>query len=255
MQEIVQSVERALGILEIVSDYDKGIGLTEISNRIGLHKSTVHRLLSTLIYKGYIFQDQDSLRYLSTLKMYEIGYKRLSSIDLLKASKKHTKLLMESTNEVVHLVVRDGNNIVYIDKVDAGNTITMQSNIGKRNPLCCTSVGKAILSKLDLAEVKKIWDSSNIVKKTNNTITEFDEMISELEKVKSLGYAVDDEENELGIRCIGATIMNKDGKVEGAISISGPANRVTKEFDNVFGCKVKAIANQISKELGFIERP
>lgn len=254
MAEIVQSIERALTILEIVTEHNEGLGITEISNKIDLHKSTIHRLLSTLIYKGYIVQDTETLKYRTTLKLYELGYKRVANTDILTVSKPYTKMLKEFTNEVVHLVVRDGNEIVYIDKVEAENTITMLSTVGRRNPLYCTSVGKAILSYLDMEEVVKIWKSSRIIKKTSNTITNFEDMVEELKKVKSLGYAVDEQEDEEGIRCIGAAILNKDGKVEGAISVSGPTMRIAKDLVKIYGEQVKNYALQISKELGYIPK-
>ena len=254
MAEIVQSIERALTILEIISEYSKGLGITEISNKVDLHKSTIHRLLSTLIYKGYVVQDHETLKYRTTLKLYEMGYKRLASTDILAASKPYSKMLMEFTNEVVHLVVRDGNEIVYVDKVEADNTITMLSTIGKRNYLYCTSVGKAIMSQLDIDEVVQIWKTSKIIKKTPNTITNLDEMVEELKKIRNLGYSVDEQEDELGIRCIGAPILNREGKVEGAISISGPAMRVTEDLVNIYGNQINSYAMQISKELGYISK-
>ena len=254
MTEIVQSIERALTVLEIVAEYNAGLGITEISNRIDLHKSTIHRLLSTLIHKGYIIQDPVTLKYRTTLKLYELGCKRVENTDILTASRPYTKKLMEFTNEVVHLVVRDGNEIVYIDKVEAENTITMLSTIGRRIPLYCTSVGKAILSQLDMEEVVKIWRTSNIIRKTPNTIINLEDMVEELTKVRNLGYAVDEEENEEGIRCIGAAILNKDGDVEGAISISGPIMRVTEDLINIYGEQAKNYALQISKELGYIPK-
>ena len=254
MTEIVQSIERALTILEVVAEHNNGLGITEISNIIDLHKSTIHRILSTLIYKGYIIQDPTTLKYRTTLKLYELGYKRVANTDLLTASKPYTKMLKEFTNEVVHLVVRDGNEIVYIDKVEAENTITMLSTIGRRNPLYCTSVGKAILSYLDMEELVKIWKSSKIIKKTPNTITNLEYMVEELKQIKDLGYAVDEEEDEIGIRCVGSAILNKNGEVEGAVSISGPTMRITKDLVNIYGEQVKNCALQISKELGYIPK-
>ncbi len=252
--EIVQSVERALTILEVIAEYNNGLGITEISERVDLHKSTIHRLLSTLVYKGYVVQDPETLKYRTTLKLYEIGYKRLANSDILTVSKPYTTKLMELTNEVVHLVVRDGNDIVYIDKIEAENTITMRSAIGKRNPMYCTSAGKAILSCLDMEEVSNIWKTSKIIKKTPNTITNYDDLVKELEKIRKVGYAIDEQEDEEGIRCIGAAILNNEGKVEGAISISGPAMRITKDLIGKYGHLVKNTALQISRELGYIPK-
>jgi len=206
--EIVQSVERTLTIVELLSDYNDGLGITDISNGVELHKSTVHRLLGTLIYKGYVTQDADTNKYRLTLKFYEIGNKRVENIGILEASKPYTKALMQSINEVVHLVVRDGIDIVYVDKVEANNTIRMTSRIGKRSPMYCTSVGKAMLANMSDLEVSKIWAQSEIIKLTDNTIVDFDELKKALEIIKNDGYAEDDEENEIGVRCIGAPVFN-----------------------------------------------
>lgn len=252
MVDVVQSVDRALSILEVLSDYSEGLGVTDISNKIGLHKSTVYRLLSTLIYKGYVVQDSISNKYRITFKLFELGNKRVESLDILSASKPYTKQLMKEVNEVVHLVIRDGNEIVYIDKVEADNTIRMASSIGRRSPLYCTSVGKVILAYLSDEEVEKIWNNSKIEKLTKYTITDLKDMKKELKIIRKKGYAIDNEENEIGVRCIGAPVFNRDGEVEGAISISGPTMRMTDSKLEEFSTEVIKYANMISKELGYI---
>ena len=253
MIDVVQSVDRALSILEVLSDYNGGLGITEISNKVGLHKSTVHRLLGTLAYKGYVVQENETNKYKVTLKLFELGNKKVESMDILAISKSYAKELMKKVNEVVHFVIREGNNIVYIDKVEADNTIRMASTIGRRSPLYCTSVGKAILAQLPDEEVKEIWNSSKIEKLTESTITDLKDMKKELEKVRQKGYAVDNEENEPGVRCIGAPVFNRFGKVEGAISISGPTIRVTEDVVERFAKEVVKYASLISKELGYKE--
>lgn len=249
--EVVQSVDRALTILELLSGYNEGLGITDISNKIDLHKSTVHRLLGTLIYKEFVVQDSETNKYKVSLKLYELGAKRVEDADIINASKPYTKALMESLNEVVHLVIRDKNDIIYIDKVDADNTIRMASSIGKRNPMYCTSVGKAMLAFMPEEEVSRVWDNSKIEKLTYKTIVDFDRFKEELKKIKENGYAVDEEENELGVRCIGAPVFNLNGEIEGAISISGPANRVIKDKVEDYAKEVKKYADLISKELGY----
>lgn len=251
MIELVQSVDRTLSIMELLSDHDEGLGITEIGERLGLHKSTVHRLLSTLIYKEYVVKDKESNKYMLTLKLFELGNKKVEKLNILSASRVYTKSLMESINEVVHLVVPDENNIVYIDKVEADNTIRMASNIGRHSPMYSTSVGKAIMAFLSEEEVDAIWEKSNIVKYTDRTITDLTRLKQELERVRQKGYAEDDEENELGVRCIGAPVFNYSGKVEGAISISGPTIRVTKDKVEEYGREVKKFADLISRELGY----
>ncbi len=251
MIEVVQSVDRALSILEVLSDYKEGLGITDISNKIHIHKSTVHRILATLIYKGYVIQDQKTNKYMITLKLFELGNKKVKDMNLLAVSKPYTEELMKKVNEVVHLVVRENNEIVYVDKVEADNTIRMASTIGRRSPLYSTSVGKAILAQLSDEEVEKIWNSSKIEKLTEFTITDLEEMKKELNIIRKKGYAVDNEENEIGVRCIGAPVFNIFGEIEGAISISAPTFRVTEEKVGEFAEQVVKYANIISRELGY----
>ncbi len=253
MMEIVQSVDRALTILELLAEHNEGLRIIEISKEVNLHKSTVHRLLGTLIHNGYVRQDLENNKYKVTLKLFELGNKKLEDMDILNVSKTYLESLMESLNEVVHLVIRDENEIVYIDKVEADNTIRMASNIGRRGPLHCTSVGKAMLAYMSDEEVKSIWNNSKIEKYTPNTITDFNVLKKELEIIKEKGYSVDDEENEVGVRCIGAPIFNRFGKVEGGISISGPSIRITKGRVEDMAKEVIKYAKMVSRELGYIE--
>ena len=250
---VVQSVDRALSIIEVLSDYEDGMGVTEISSKINLHKSTVHRLLLTLIHKGYVEQNPITNKYKLTLKLFELGNKLVDKMDILSVAKPYLEKLRELTNEVVHLVVREGVEIVYIDKVESENKIRMHSRIGSRGPLYCTSVGKAIMAYLPEEEMEKVWEKSNVEKLTKYTITELDKMKETLKKIRQEGYALDEEENELGIRCIGAAIFNHKGNVCGAISVSGPSIRVTKEKLEGFKEYIIEYSNKISKELGYIE--
>lgn len=249
--ELVQSVDRTLTILEVLSDYNDGLGITEISSLVNLHKSTVHRLLSTLIHKGYVVQDEESSRYKITFKLFELGSKKVHKLDLLKISRPYIKMLMESVNEVVHLIIREETDIVYIDKVEANNTISMASRIGKRNPMYCTATGKAILAYLPEEEIREVWNKSKIVKLTKNTNTDFILFKKELQEVKKNGYAIDDEENEIGVKCVGAPIFDMNGDVVAAISVTGPVTRITDDKIDFISNEVMQCTNLISKEMGY----
>lgn len=247
----VQSVDRTIAIIELLSEYQDGLGLIEISQRLGLHKSTTHRLLLTLIHHNYVCQKQQDQKYRLTIKMFELGGRIIEGMDLQKVAKPYLEALKNLTNEVVHLVVRDGTDMIYIDKVEPNNNIRMHSRIGARNPLYSTSAGKAIMAFIPEREVKKIWDNSDIVKHTPNTVTDYKKLLKVLETVRQEGYALDDEENESGIRCIGAPIFNHLKDVVGAISISGPAIRVTYEKLEEFKDYIKKHSKKISSELGY----
>ena len=253
MSDIVQSVERALSIIEEISKYERGLRITDISNKLDLHISTTHRLLNTLIHMGYVQQDEETNKYELTLKLFEIGNRKLTNMDILDVAKPYAEELMKDINEVVHIVVRDGNEIVYIDKVEANNVISMSSNIGKRSPMYCTSVGKAILAELSIHETNEILDRTDYIKYTEHTLANKQEVLNEIIEVQKKGYAVDNEENEIGVRCVGSVIFDRDGDAIGAISISGPAFRVKEENMDALGETVKTYANLISREMGYMK--
>lgn len=251
MQEIVQSVDRSLSILEVLSDYEDGLGITEISEKVKLHKSTVHRLLATLIFKGYVEQSYETNKYKLTLKLFELGNKKVEKMDLVAVARPYLKKLVEKTNEVVHLVVSEGTEIIYVGKEESQNTIRTHSRIGYRRPLYCTAVGKSILSYMKDEEVEDIWNKSNIERLTEYTITNFDEFKRYLNEVREKGYAVDEQENEIGVRCVGASIFNHKGEVCGAISISGSIISFTEAKLEEFSKLAIEYADKISKELGY----
>lgn len=253
MSDIVQSVERALSIIEEISKYENGLRITDISNELDLHISTTHRLLNTLIHMGYVHQDPETNKYELTLKLFEIGNRKLTNMDILDVAKPYAEELMKDVNEVVHIVVRDGDEIVYIDKVEANNVISMSSNIGKRSPMYCTSVGKAILAEMSIHDANKILDRTEYIQYTEHTLVNKQEVLNEIIEVQKKGYAVDNEENERGVRCVGSVIFDRDGNAIGAISISGPAFRVKEENMDSLGETVKTYANLISREMGYMK--
>lgn len=250
MVKNIQSLERAFLILEKFKDYPNGISLTELSKEVGLHKSTVHRFLSTLISLNYVEQNPDDT-YQLTFKLLDIMSKKLDSIDYRSTSHNLMVKLCEDVNEVIHLVVQDGIHVVYIDKIEADNTITMASRVGIRSPMIYTSVGKAILSYKSDEEIKKIWDETPKEVKAKNTITDFNVFMEEIENVRKSKIAVDNEENEEDIYCIGTAIVNNLGKVEGALSITGPVFRMKKKMKENIQDKLLETASEISKNIGY----
>lgn len=250
-KEIVQSVVKALSILELVSENE--VGLIELSKKVELNKTTVHRLLNTLIYTGYVIQNPENNKYKITSRALSLSGNFLKGLDIVKIARPYIRELSEVANEVVHLVALDGEDIVYIDKIDSENTIRMHSYIGKRIPIYSTAVGKAFIAYSDEESFDEIWKriSSHIKKLTPNTITDKEIMYEEIKKIREQGFAIDDEENELGVICIAAPIFNFKGKMEYAISISTPQIRINKERLDEFKRLIKTATNSISKELGY----
>ena len=251
MKDLVQSVDRTLSILEILSDYEEGLGITEIALKVDLHKSTVHRLLNTLIYKGYIQQDKYTSKYVCTFKLFELGCKKVSKLDISTVARHDLEELMKRINEVVHLGIREENDIVYISKVEPEKSIKMYTRIGMRKPMYGTAMGRSFMFDLKEEEIDEIWNSSNITKFTDKTITNLDDFKLYLNETKIKGYVLDDQEIEEGIRCIGAPIRDYTGKICAALSISSSIFTFTDEKIQEYSSIILKYANKISERLGY----
>ncbi|MCI5872930.1 MAG: IclR family transcriptional regulator [Clostridiales bacterium] len=247
----VQSAERIFQVMEMLADNGE-MGLMELSAALGLHKSTVHRLLMSLIYMGYAKQDEGTQKYMLSYKVVNMAGKILDRMDILQIAKPYMERLSDLSGEAVHLVQREGNNILYIYKIEAKvGTIRMVSHVGMVHPMYCSGVGKAIMATLPEEEVKQIWNESIIEKKTEKTITDYTQMQDVLEEVKKNGYALDDEENEKGVRCIAACLYGHQKEVKYAFSISGPTSRMTRERVKELAVDVRKVQEELSRELGY----
>lgn len=249
---MVKSVSRALDIINLVSMKKGGLGVTEIANQMDINKSSVYRTLSTLVQYGYIEQDKGTERYKLGYQFLEVSSRLLESLDLRTEAKPFLQELEKETNEVIHLVVYDRGEVVYIEKLDGNEALRMHSKVGKRAPMHCTSVGKAILAYLPVDIVQEIIERKGLPFHTDKTITDKNAFIQELANVKKKGYALDMQENEYGITCIAVPIFDHLGKVAAAVSISGPTIRMTDARLVELRPRMIEIGKQISARLGFI---
>jgi IclR family KDG regulon transcriptional repressor len=256
-RNLVQTIERASSILDILGQSSQGISIRELSNKIKLPKGTTHRLLSSLSYFGFARQDPKTRDYFLGFKLVDLGQLLLSQLDLRKEAEPFLRDLAERTRETVHLVFLDRNEIVYIDKVETDQNpsgLRMASRVGLRNPAHSCAVGKVLLSYLSEEELNSIIKEKGLAKRTENTITNPAQLKEHLRNVRAQGYATDDEENEKGIRCTAAPIFDEGGKAIAAISISGPAFRVTKKIiQESLKKEVIETASNISRRIGFRE--
>jgi len=255
--KLVQTIERVSFLLDILSQNPEGIRIRDLSSRVELPKGTTHRLLSSLTYFGYVRQDPKTRNYLLGFKFVEFGQLILSQLDLRREAEPFLRDLAERTTETAHLVFLDRHEIVYIDKVEATHNpsgLRMASRIGLRNPAHSSAVGKVLLSDLPEEILNEILQGKGLPRRTGNTITEPDQLREHLKLVRRQGYAIDDEENEKGIRCVGAPIYNEAGKAVAAVSVSGPAFRITKKvIQEDLKKEVMEIALKISQRLGYRE--
>lgn len=246
----VQSVDRALLILDILQENSKGLGVTELSLKLDVSKSTAHRLLMSLQKKGYVKQDEENQKYSLGLKLIELSQTVSDNLDIRKLASNYLYHLAELTGETAHLVIMENDEIVYIDKIESSETIRMFSNIGKRAPMHCTGVGKAILAFLPEDKILQIIEEKGLRKFTYKTIIEKNTMLEHLKEIRNRGYSFDDEEHELGIKCAAAPIFNYKGDVVAGISVAGPIMRVDDEKLEMIASEVLRVSKEISKHLG-----
>ncbi len=247
----VKSVDKALLLLEVVSRYGTGVTITDLSSQVGMYKSTVHRLLGTMMQRGYIEQDKESGKYKLGYTLLDLGMRLLSSIDLRREALPYLQELSTQAQEVVHLALLDKGEVVYIEKVESTNTIRMHSRVGNRVPAHATGLGKAILAFLPQREAFAIMKRYGLSKLTDYTLVDEQQLIDSLEKIKQNGYALDIQENELGVSCIAAPILDNVGRVAAACSVSGPITRMTMERIRELTPFVTGTASLISERLGY----
>lgn len=253
-ENTVQSVERAMLILDKLSGYKEGAGISKISKETGLHKSTVHRLLATLVQCGYAEKTLENDNYKLGIKILHLASNVLDRMDVRTISRPYIIKLADLTGEVVHLTILEGDRAMYIDKFESTNMnlgIKMNSQIGKTMPLYCTAAGKVLLSKTDENIIRQLVKDEDIHRFTDNTLKSCDEFIEEVKKAAENGYAVDDMEYEDGIKCVAAPIFNKEGNVTAAISISSLTVRMKDERISKIVKDILSTAHQISIELGY----
>ena len=247
----IQVLDRALAILDTLSVEGPDLSLAEISHKLGLHKSTAHRLMMVLDRHKLIERNSVNGRYRLGLKLFELGTRAVSQLDLRERARPFLEKLVLEASETVHLCILDDSEVVYLDKVEPARSVRMATSVGRRNPAHCTAVGKAIMAYQSEAQVEEIVRKQGLRAMTANTITSFAELKKELNAVRERGYAVDNEEIEEGVRCVGCVVRNFSGEPLAAISISAPSFRLTKEKVKDVARSVVEVASALSAELGF----
>lgn len=256
MSEKIVSVDRALDILITLYNNGKEMGVSEIGRNLELSKSTVHRTLATLENKGFVHQEKEDGKYWLGIKLYAIGLlvgEKFLLVDLLKP---YTKKFFDEFQEVVNVSILDKNSadgyksILILKEVDTQKTLSVNPNVGSSSDIHVSSVGKCLAAFSQDLDINKF---KSLKRYTKNTLTNLDDFLEELEKVKKDGYAIDNEEQEIGLTCIGAPILDKNGNAIAAISMSGPTVRMKEDDFQHKIERLKEIASEISeitKQLG-----
>lgn len=247
----VQSVERTLDIIETLSEYKTGVGVTTLSKELKLHKSTVHRLLTTLMLRKYVEQDSETSKYKLGMRLFELGNAVLSKLDIRQHAMPYLRQLWRSTGETVQLAIVDQYKVLYVDVLETLERVGVKSNVGERVPLHCAAAGKAWLANLPderLAEVMKFVKFEPF---TPYTIDTPEKLKDAVKQAQDSGYAVDNQEYSSDLVSVSSTVKNYRGRVIACVSITAPALRMNEERIREMGNNVKTTAEKISQSMGF----
>lgn len=247
----IQSVSRAIAILQYIADNGNSASLTAISKGLDLSKSTVHGLIATLEQQYYVSQDQTTGLYALGLKLFELGQVVYKNMDLRTIAKQYLQDIVNLYGETGHIAVLSDNEVVYIEKVDSPHSYRIHTTVGSKNPVYCTGVGKAMLSCLSDNQLEQMIARISMRRLTEKTITDVSALKQELELIRNRGYAIDDEEIEVGLRCVAAPIKNHKGECIAGISVAGPSVRMTNERLTEISKPIMKIAQQISSQFGY----
>jgi DNA-binding IclR family transcriptional regulator len=245
-------VSKVLKILDALSNSPAGLQLKEIAEETSINKSTAYRFLAHLEAEGYLFRD-DLGAYLVGPKLVRLGSGSTYQATLRKISRPVLQHLWKVTNETVNLGILDGQDVYYVDVVQSPHPFRMASPVGSWRPVYCTAMGKALTAYLPADEKEHVLSSIRFERLTPHTLTRLPQFRKELDKVRLLGYALDDEEATLGARCVSAPILHDGGKIAAAISVAGPTTRIARDRIPEFVGEVVAAARAISNRLGATE--
>jgi DNA-binding IclR family transcriptional regulator len=244
----VESVRRALRVLQCFGLDHPELGVSDIARQLSMHKSTVHRLLTTLQQEGFVHQ-VDGNRYTLGWKVFELG----AVVPAWQAIRQPVLRVLESlvneTGETAHLAILNQGEVLYVEKVEASRSLRMPSAVGRRVPVHCTALGKVLIAGLEDQIMREMIYGAPLAAFTKNTITDPDRLREEIEEIRRQGYAVDHEEIDDGLMCIGARVVDHGGRTCAAISISGPSPRILSRLERHVEA-VQRACHSLSGELG-----
>jgi DNA-binding IclR family transcriptional regulator len=249
-QRRLSSVGTAIQLLKAFSEEQVDIGISELSRRLGVAKSTVHRLAATLAAEGLLEQDHETEKYRLGIALFRLGALVRRRMDVSSQGRPYLYELREKTNETVHLAILDGTEIMYVYNLESTQAIRMRSDLGVRKPAYCTAEGQAILAFQPQTVVDAVI-VQGLSPRTPQTITDPAKLIKALAVVRQRGCAIEDEESEIGMRGISAPIRNDAGEVIAAVGLAGPATRLSKKAITTFIPHVIETADLVSRRLGY----
>jgi DNA-binding IclR family transcriptional regulator len=248
-----QLLVRALDIIELLAVEREGAGVTAVASRLGLHKSTVHRILSALSERGYAEKSEDGSSYRLGLKLVEVSALKLNHLELKTEAASVLRKLADGAGQPVHLAILSGLDAVYIEKIDPISNLRLYSQIGRRIPAYCSALGKALLLGRSEAEIAALMEGQEFKRLTPHTLKDARAYARQVAASAARGWTVDDEEHDPGIRCVAAPVRDYTGKIIASLSMAGDAAAICAERDEENASKVMAAAAEISRRMGYSE--
>ena len=245
----VPAIERALTVLEALAQSRKGYSVSELSRRLSLPKSSVHLILRTLERRGYLQKQSSGGRYRFGLKLIALSRAALDGVELRDEARPWLAALSRDTGLTVHMGILERSEIVIIERIESESAIRVVSWIGRRLDLNSTAVGKALLAFLPESELDAEMRAGHLTRHNDRTIASTGALRKELERVRLLGYSECDEEDEVGVRCVGAPILDQRGHAIAAISVAGTTLQIPQDRVNTLGELVKAAGAEISTRI------
>ena len=249
----LSSVTTAIHLLKTFSVEDEDLGISELAKRLGVAKSTVHRLASALLDEGLLQQNPETGRYCLGIGLFTLGSLVRSRLDVTSESRQILNDLREKTGENVRLAVLERQSAVLLHDLEGPQTLRLRSATGQLRPAFCTAEGLCLLSGLREPDLKKFLSAPRTQRRPGTPVDE-EELRNQIRRVKRLGYAIEDEICDEGTRCIAAPIYNGDGRIVAAIGVAGPRARIRKSQFPKLAQTIMASAEQVSERLGYIKR-
>jgi DNA-binding IclR family transcriptional regulator len=249
---INQSLDKGLHLLEVVQQFRYPVTLRQLWASLRWDKATIFRLLRTLEYRGYISRNSEQKTYTLGLKIYGLYDSLIRELDVQQIARPLLEKLVNETGQTAHLAVVLDKSVVFIDKVVASEMLAVNTQVGSRQPMHCTALGKATLAFVDEPEIVKYLEVP-LCRYTPKTICTLEGLAAELNRIRRRGYAIDDEEYIAGVRCIASPIVNQHGEPVAVLGISGPKGRISMREPNKYGGLIRRYSRDISKRLGYLQ--
>lgn len=254
MEKINRTLKRALDVLQLIKDSEKPLTTHEVSSALNIPESSTFDIIRTLYVEGYLENSSDGLKsYVLGPKVFEIGTAYLNNTSISKIARPYVEKLMKYTNATAFLAVENNGQIIYLDKIEAPTSVRTSAELGSRQEMYCTGLGKSILSLYPDEKVRKIFENTKIQALTEHTIINIDDLMKDLNKARERGYAIDDREGNIYVRCVACAIRDSSREPVAAISVAMMYSAVDEAILNKYGNKVKEYAKEISHKLGYIE--